>query len=68
MKTYTHESEKLNAMLNKRVKMTDFDGYTYIGKLEREIHKRYTYKIFIESRGYYIAFCKSHVRFIEVIE
>lgn len=63
MKKYTHESEELNALLGKKVKVTFFDDTTITGVLSRGTWKRDRYEI---KNSW--TFRKSHVKKIEVLE
>lgn len=60
-KHYTHESEELNALLGKKVKITLFDGTTIMGVLTRAEWKPDRYQV--ENW----TFRKTHVKKIEVI-
>ena len=62
MKKYTHESEELNALLGKKVRITLFDGTTITGVLTRAEWKSGRY----ECANY--SFRKTHVKKIEVVE
>ena len=59
---YSHESEELNALLGKKVKVTLFDGITITGVLTRAEWKPGRYEC-----GNY-TFRKTHVKKIEVIK
>ena len=59
---YTHESEKLNALLGEKVKVTLFDDTTIMGVLTRAEWKPDHYQV----ADYY--FRKTHVKKIEVIK
>lgn len=58
---YTHESEELNALLGKKVKITLFDDTTITGVLTRAEWKPDRYQV--ENW----TFRKTHVKKIEVI-
>ena len=58
---YTHESEELNALLGKKVKVTLFDDTTITGVLTRAEWKPDRYQV----QNW--AFRKTHVKKIEVI-
>ena len=58
---YSHESEELNALLGKKVKVTLFDDTTITGILTRAKWKQGRY----ECANY--SFRKTHVKKIEVI-
>lgn len=58
-KHYTHESEELNALLCKKVKVTFFDDTTITGILTRAEWKPDRYEV----ADYY--FRKSHIKKIE---
>lgn len=58
---YTHESEELNALLGKKVKVTLFDGTTITGVLTRAEWKQGRYEV----ANY--TFRKTHVTKIEVV-
>ena len=60
-KHYTHESEELNALLGKKVKVTFFDDTTITGILTRAEWKSGRY----ECANY--SFRKTHIKKIEVI-
>ena len=59
---YTHESDELNALLGKKVKITLFDDTTITGVLTRGEWKPDRYEVSDYS------FRKTHVKKIEVIE
>lgn len=59
---YTHESEELNALLGKKVKVTLFDDTTITGVLTRAEWKPDHYEIANEC-----SFRKTHVKKIEVV-
>lgn len=59
---YTHESEELNALLGKKVKVTLFDNKTITGVLTRAEWKSNRYEVANYS------FYKTHVKKIEVEE
>ena len=61
MKKYTHESEELNTLLGKKVKVTLFDDTTITGVLTRAEWKPDRYEV----ANYF--FRKSHVKKIEVV-
>nr|DAJ86949.1 MAG TPA: Gemin6 6 [Caudoviricetes sp.] len=61
IKHYTHESEELNALLGKKVKVTLFDDTTITGILTRAEWKPYRYEVANYS------FRKTHVKKIEVV-
>lgn len=61
MKKYTHESEELNALLGKKVKVTLFDDTTITGILTRAEWKPERYQV--ENW----IFRKTHVKKIEVL-
>lgn len=61
MKKYTHESEELNALLGKKVKVTFFDDTTKTGVLTRSLYSYDRYDV----AGY--LFRKTHVKKIEVV-
>ena len=61
MKKYTHESEELNALLGKKVKITLFDDTTITGILTHAEWKPNHYQV----TDYY--FRKTHVKKIEVV-
>lgn len=58
---YTHESEELNALLGKKVKVTLWDDTTITGILTRAEWKPDRYEV----ANYY--FRKTHVKKIEVV-
>ncbi len=58
---YTHESEQLNVLLGKKVRITLFDGYVCIGILQRSEYKQGRYEVDNFS------FRKTHVKKIEVV-
>lgn len=58
---YSHESEELNALLGKKVKVTLFDDTTITGVLTRAEWKQGRY----ECENY--TFRKTHVKKIEVV-
>lgn len=60
-KHYTHESEELNALLGKKVKVTFFDDTTITGVLTRAEWKPDRYQVQNWT------FRKTHVKKIEVI-
>ena len=60
-KHYTHESEELNALLGKKVKVTFFDDATITGVLTRAEWKPDRYQVQNWT------FRKTHVKKIEVI-
>lgn len=60
-KHYTHESEELNALLGKKVKITLFDDTTITGVLTRAEWKPDRY----QAQNW--TFRKTHVKKIEVI-
>lgn len=60
-KHYTHESEELNALLGKKVKVTLFDDTTLTGILTRAEWKPDRYQVANYS------FRKTHVKKIEVV-
>ncbi len=60
-KHYTHESEELNALLGKKVKITFFDDTTIIGVLTRAEWKTDRYQVQNWT------FRKTHVKKIEVV-
>lgn len=64
MKTYTHESSELNALLGKLAKITFFDGQIVAGRVERDRWSKNKYSI-KNSTTY--TFYKSHVKKIEKI-
>nr|DAR26313.1 MAG TPA: hypothetical protein [Caudoviricetes sp.] len=59
---YTHESEELNALLGKKVKVTLFDNKTITGVLTRAEWRSNRYEVTNYS------FYKTHVKKIEVEE
>ena len=59
---YAHESEELNALLGKKIKVTLFDDTTITGILTRAEWKPDCYEV----ANYY--FYKSHVKKIEVVK
>lgn len=61
MKKYTHESEELNALLGKKVKITFFDDTTETGVLTRAEYRPDRYEV----ANY--TFRKTHVKKIEVV-
>lgn len=61
MKKYTHESEELNALLGKTVKVTLFDGTMITGVLTRAEYRPDRYEVANYS------FYKTHVKKIEVV-
>ena len=61
MKKYTHESEELNALLGKSVKVTKCDGKVAAGKLTRSEYRNGRYEVDNYS------FRKTHVKKIEVL-
>lgn len=61
---YTHESEKLNALLGKKVWITLLNGRTLIGTLTRPSWKDYSV-VFFTGNEY--LFRKTHVKKIEVV-
>lgn len=66
MKKYTHESEELNALLGKKVKVTLWHGKTIIGTLKyNSCYMRYGVLLEIGSNYW---FCKTHVKKVEVEE
>lgn len=65
MKSYTHESNKLNALLGKKVRITFFDGDIAEGTLQRDMYRINHYHV--EGKDS-ITFRKSHVKKIEVEE
>lgn len=60
-KHYTHESEELNALLGKKVKVTLFDDTTITGALTRAEYRSDRYEVANYS------FRKTHVKKIEVM-
>ena len=58
---YTHESEELNALLGRKVKVTRFDNTTITGVLTRAEWKPDRYQVANYS------FRKTHVKKIEVL-
>lgn len=60
-KHYTHESEELNAILGKKVKVTLFDDTTITGVLNRAEWKSDRYEVANYS------FRKTHVKKIEIV-
>lgn len=58
---YTHESEELNALLSKKVKVILFDDTTITGVLTRAEYRPDRYQIQSWS------FRKTHVKKIEVV-
>lgn len=65
MKKYTHESEELNALLGKRVRIKFFDDDVLEGVLGKSMFRKNLYRI-DHNRGA-LTFRKSHVKKIEVI-
>lgn len=70
---YTHESQELNALLGKQVKIKLFDGDTAVGILRKDEH--YRRKYFLQYSNPYdhynhagIVFYKSHLRKVELID
>lgn len=70
---YTHESQELNALLGKQVKIKLFDGDIAVGILKKDKH--YRNKYFLQYSNPYdhynhagIVFCKSHLRKVELID
>lgn len=63
VKYNSHNSEKLNALLGKKVKLVLFDGCEHIGILEKSEHMP-GYKIVREYKGP-IHFYKTHVKKIK---
>lgn len=61
MKKYTHESEELNALLGKKVRVTFFDNKTITGVLTRAEWRSNRYEVANYS------FYKTHVKKIEVV-
>jgi len=61
MKKYTHESEELNALLGKKVKITFFDDTIITGVLTRAEWKPDRY----QAQNW--TFRKTHVKKIEVV-
>lgn len=61
MKKYTHESEELNALLGRKVRVTFFDDKTITGILTRAEYRPDRYEVANYS------FRKTHVKKIEVI-
>ena len=61
MRRYTHESEELNALLGKKVKVTFFDDTTKTGVLNRSLYRYDRYEVADRS------FRKTHVKKIEVV-
>lgn len=59
---YTHESDELNALLGKKVKVTLFDDSVCIGVLQNSKYKQGRYAVDNYS------FRKTHVKKIEVIK
>ena len=59
---YTHESEKLNALLGKSVKVTMWDGEEVAGKLSRSEYRDGRYEVDNYS------FRKTHVKKMEVLQ
>lgn len=67
-KTYSHESEELNALIGKRVRITFFDGQISAGVLEKDETNKGCYCIdALDSHGLpvKIIFRKTHVEKIE---
>jgi hypothetical protein len=64
LKPYTHESQKLNALLGKKVKIVMFDDDVYTGILERDKDHKGSY--FVNGLQP-ISFRKSHIKKIEDI-
>lgn len=62
MMKYSHESEELNALLGKMVKITFWDDTTATGILSRGTWKRDRYEI---KNSY--TFRKTHVKKVEVV-
>lgn len=58
---YTHESEKLNALLGKSVRITMWNGKAVAGKLSRSEYRNGRYEVDNYS------FRKTHVKKIEVV-
>lgn len=61
MRKYSHESEELNALLGKKVKVTFFDDTTKTGVLTRAEYRPDRYEVANYS------FRKTHVKKIEVV-
>lgn len=61
MRKYTHESEELNALLGRKVRVTFFDDKTITGILTRAEYRPDRYEVANYS------FRKTHVKKIEVI-
>lgn len=61
MKKYTHESEELNVLLGKKVRVTLFDNKTITGILTRAEWRSNRYEVANYS------FYKTHVKKIEVV-
>lgn len=62
MRKYSHESEELNALLGKKVKVTFFDDITKTGVLTRAEYRPDRYEV----ANY--TFRKTHVKKIEVVK
>lgn len=62
MKKYTHESEELNALLDKKVKITLWNDKILMGVLTRAEYRSNRYEVANHS------FRKTHVKKIEVVE
>lgn len=60
MRKYNHESEELNALLGKKVKVTLFDNTTITGVLTRSLYRYEKYEVAGHS------FYKTHVKQIVV--
>ena len=64
--TKTHEDERLNALIGKRVRITFWDGDVLTGTLGRsEYHQGYALKLLLTSN---LHFYKSHVKKVEVLQ
>lgn len=61
MKKYTHESEELNALLGKKVKITFWDDKVLTGVLARAEYRPDRYEVANMS------FRKTHVKKVEVV-
>lgn len=62
---HTHESEKLNALLGKTVKITFWDNRVKVGVLEKA--KDFSGRYLIPVDGGVCRFFKSHVKKVEVL-
>lgn len=64
----THEDERLNALLGKRVRIKWWDGKADVGVLRRtETRKRYLLECGHPILTHTVVFYKSHVKKVEVL-